>query len=157
MTVLAVILSQGHCSMVPCYNFSWSEFEQHSGGETQGGQGGLQPPHFLPRGGRAPPLCSSTCIQYIQGFIYWGVRGRSFPPKPFNFPPQKILTIIQYLMIKTLVLCFFVHWWLILKNGLKNFACFTQSSPQTKNPRWNPDIIIVQTNNLDKLGLTHEP
>ena len=24
---------------------------------------------------------------FLQGFIYWGVQGGSFPPKPPNFPP----------------------------------------------------------------------
>ena len=37
-------------------------YQHKAGGETQGGQGGLEPPHFIPRGGRAPPLCSSTCM-----------------------------------------------------------------------------------------------
>ena len=31
----------------------------------------------------------------IQGFIYWGVWGGSFPPKPSNFPP-KIFGILLF-------------------------------------------------------------
>ena len=85
----------------------------------------------------------------LSGFhLLGGAGGGSFPPKPSNFPPKKFWQLIQYLIIKTLALCFFMHWWLIPKNGLKNFACFTHnwslhtiSPPQTKNPRWNPGCI----------------
>ena len=54
------------------------------------------------------PTPTNTYVHLHSGFhLLGGAGGGSFPPKPSNFPPQKFL---QYLIIKTLALCFFVHW-----------------------------------------------